>query len=169
MATWAATDCTFVYDPTHGGSSRAPIGTVPVCHCPDPTPVLEDTARSSLPVGTGTFGIDVDMIDDVPLRWALAGGFRNLGNALARRVMFLREYLNAGLTQEELDNLRSRVTAAIEADERVAHLSQLGFELNLQTQILTVNILVETSDGPFRFIMAVDALTVEIIDGKTPS
>jgi hypothetical protein len=149
-------------------TSRAPVGTDAPCDCPDPVPALSDVPVTAADLGAGgaSMGVDIDAIADVPLRWGLCSGFRNLGNALARRVLFLRDYLNAGMTDDEVSNLRGRVQAAIEADPRVQRLEQITLALNAGTQAMTVGIFVSTSDGPLRFIVSVSALTVDILDGK---
>jgi hypothetical protein len=46
------------------------------------------------------FGVDVDASVDVPRRWGLCSGKKNLGNALVRRLLFLRSYVNAGLSED---------------------------------------------------------------------
>jgi hypothetical protein len=108
-------------------------------------------------------GIDVDAIADVPDRWALCTGFKNLGNALARRLLFLREYLNAGLDEAAVANLRKRVQSAIEEDPRVAS-ATISLALNTQASTCTVGVTVDTATGPFSFVVQVTDLTVEVLN-----
>lgn len=151
------------------GSIRAPVGTVPVCHCPDPVAPLLDTPRSTAPVGTGEFGIDVDAVTDVPLDWALCSGLRNLGNALARRLgtvlgalasdpnygFDLRDMLVAGVDQSTFGAFRGQIVAEIEKDERVSAVSSIDFDFDDGTQQLAISIEVETALGPFSMVVQV--------------
>lgn len=149
----------------YGQSGRAPLGFIPQCNCPPSafTP-LTDTPRSSVPPGTADMGVDVDAVQDVPLRWALCNGYRNLGNALARRVLFLKDYLNAGLTQEQINQLQGRVSTAVAADPRVQSVSKVQLLFSLSAQTMTCNIWVQTAGGPFGYVMKVSALTVDVLD-----
>lgn len=135
-------------------SDRAPLGS---CSCPEPEPPTP--ALFEAPLGNGSnagpdFGIDIDAIDDVPLSWSLASGYRNLGNALARRLSFLTSLLNAGLTDEELQQFRSEIVRAVMADERVQGVAELDYTFNPRTSELRVSITVDTADGPFATIFS---------------
>jgi hypothetical protein len=110
------------------------------------------------------FGVDVDARDDVPLRWGLCSGTKNLGNALVRRLLFLRNYVNAGLTPDGLSELRKRVRDAVEADPRVLSLSSFGFSMESSTGTLTIEIVVDTADGPFALVLGVTSMTVDILN-----
>jgi hypothetical protein len=110
------------------------------------------------------FGVDVDASVDVPLRWGLCSGKKNLGNALVRRLLFLRSYVNAGLSNDALSELKKRTKDAVEADPRVQALSSFAFSLNAPTGILTVEIVVDTADGPFALVLGVSSVTVDILN-----
>lgn len=110
------------------------------------------------------FGTDVDATVDVPLRWALCSGFQNLGNALVRRLLFLREYVNAGLTSEAQSTLRSRIVDAVQADPRVQDIPSIRFGLNAQVQLLSVAMVIDTAEGPFPLVLGVTAVTVDILN-----
>lgn len=110
------------------------------------------------------FGVDVDASVDVPLRWGLCSGTKNLGNALVRRLLFLRSYVNAGLSNDALSELKKRVKDAVEADPRVQALSSFAFSLNAPTGVLTIEIVVDTADGPFALVLGVTSVTVDILN-----
>lgn len=112
-------------------------------------------------------GVDVDATDDVPLRWAPCSGFKNLGNALVRRLLFLIEFVNAGLSDADLENLRARITAAVSADPRVQAVSSIGFALTQGA--LKVSLLIETADGPFPLVLVATAVTVDILNNGVAS
>lgn len=110
------------------------------------------------------FGVDVDASVDVPKRWGLCSGTKNLGNALVRRLLFLRLYVNAGLSNDALSELKTRAKVAVEADPRVQSLSSFAFSLNASTGTLTVEIVVDTADGPFSLVLGVTSVTVDILN-----
>lgn len=131
---------------------------------------------------TGTeLGVDVDCILDPGYVWLLCSGFRNLGNALARRLstprgalfydpgygLDLRSYLNAGLTDAKLSELVSAIGSECEKDERVQQ-ADVTATYSYQTSTLRVRIEVLTADGPFRLILGVDQVTVAILNDGLP-
>lgn len=150
-------------------SLRAPVGTVPVCHCPDPIVPLFEVARGTAPNTGPDFGVDVDALTDVPLDWSLCSGLRNLGNALARRLSTvlgalasdpnygfdLRDMLNAGVDETRLSSMRGQIVAEIEKDPRVDSVSSIDFDYNQSTQLLNVALEVETAVGPFALIIPI--------------
>lgn len=123
------------------------------CDCPDPISPLVDVASSSRPnTGPASFGQDVDAHTDVPLMWGMCTGYRNLGNAIARRLDFLRSMLNADLDAKGLSQLRSDIDAAVMADERVQAVSLKNMSFNPQTSTLVIPLTIDTADGPFSTI-----------------
>jgi phage baseplate assembly protein W len=151
------------------GSSRAPVGTVPACTCPDPVAPLAEVARGANTNFGPDVGIDVDALTDVPLDWSLCSGLRNLGNALGRRLRTvlgalasdpnygfdLRDMLNAGVDASRLSALRGQVVAEIEKDQRVNAVSTIDFTYDGGTQALSIALSVETAVGPFDLIVPV--------------
>ncbi len=115
------------------------------------------------------FGVDVDATVDVPLVWGLCSGFKNLGNALVRRLLFLRNFVNAGLTPDQISSLRSRVMTAVEADPRVQAVDSLVFNGPDVNGTLFVGLVIDTADGPFPLVLAVTSVTVDILNNGVPS
>ncbi|TAL29024.1 MAG: hypothetical protein EPN98_21520 [Phenylobacterium sp.] len=128
------------------------------------------------------FGTDVDCRSGVPLRWGLVSGRANVINALARRFVTatgalpddtaygldLRGYLNAGLTASGLSQLRSSIIAQCELDKRVQSCDTVVFDFNAQASTLVVTLVISDADGPFTLVLAVNDLTVAILNqGQT--
>jgi hypothetical protein len=123
-------------------------------------------------------GIDISCTDDLDPAFTPVTGTKALAQAMARRLITprgslfydleygfdLRAYLNAGITQG--DGFAFRLGAQIEAeclkDERVGTVdAQLSYDP--VTEKLTVLLSGVASDGPFRLVLAVSAVTVEIL------
>ncbi len=145
-------------------SVRAPVGTVPACNCPEPVPPLSEVPNASSAPNLGPdYGVDVDAISDVPLRWNLCKGFRNLGNALARRLSTLRgalasdpsygfdvrDMLSSGQTASAIGQLKSNIIAECEKDPRVQSIEDCSVAFNTGTNALTVKISGVGASGPF--------------------
>ncbi len=174
------------YAPDVGGSTtrsvRAPVGTVPICHCPDPILPLADVPSIDTGLGAdaGSLGVDVNAITDVPLRWGMTSGWRNLGNALARRLetpqgsmpddpnygFDVRDYLNGGFTAPQIGQIRASSAAECLKDPRVQSVD-IDFTWIAASSSIRVVLTVETADGPFTFVLDVSALTVEMLDTET--
>jgi len=154
------------------------------CDCPPAPgpaapPVLIDPQSSGNLSGPGRFGIDVDAILDVPLRWNLASGTRNLGNNLARRLgtvlgsmpddpnygFDLRDMLNGGFTPSQLGQLRAGVVAECLKDPRVQD-CDAAFSWNSPLAAFTATLTIATADGTFTFVLGVDAVTVALLNSQ---
>lgn len=130
----------------------------------------------------GDLGTDIDFTTDIGLRWNLATGRRNLGNALARRLSTprgtldydpdygfdLRDSLSAGLTRTQLAQLRASIVDECEKDERVDN-CDADVIYNPFTSGLTVNLTVTTADGPFDLILLVTSVTVALLNHNQPT
>jgi hypothetical protein len=153
------------------------------CDCPPPVvatpPVLVDPQSSGNLSGPGRFGIDVDAVLDVPLRWNLASGTRNLGNNLARRLgtvlgsmpddpnygFDLRDMLNGGFTPTQLGQLRASVVAECLKDPRVQD-CQAAFSWNSPQAAFTATLTITTADGVFTFVLGVSDVSVALLDSQ---
>lgn len=135
------------------------------------------------PLPDGSLGTDLDVTTDIPLRWNLVTGNKNLGRALARRLSTprgtlpwdpnygfdLRGSLNAGLTQTELSQLRGAISSECEKDERVASASA-DVTYNYATSSLTVNITVTPVTGvAFALILLVTNVSVDVLNANLPT
>jgi len=139
---------------------------------PAPPPVVElpdhpVSARSSELLGT-----DIDMFTDFPLNpQTTAGGFRNLGNAIARRLITdrgqlsyaedygynVRALLNAGLDRSALLAQAGIISSEIEKDDRVLSVS-VALDYNDATSSLTIDAKILSDDGPFTLIIGISSL-----------
>ena len=122
-------------------------------------------------------GVDIDCMIDVGQSLSLARGLRNLGNAIARRRVTprgglfydanygldVRAFLNAGMTPQQLAQVQADVAAEVSKDERVEN-PEVTVVSNTQTATMTITIVCELAEGPFRFLVAVNALTVELLN-----
>ncbi|AZF88274.1 hypothetical protein [Meiothermus phage MMP17] len=120
------------------------------------------------------FGTDLSALPD--LSFDLKSGRDNLAEALARRLITppgglfydptyglnLREYLNDAITDEVRYEIETLVAAECEKDERIlaaeATLMDTGMPRTVQLAIA-----LETAEGPFRLILVVDAVSVEVL------
>lgn len=121
-----------------------------------------------------TLGTDLSAIPD--LSWSLKSGLDNLAEAIARRFITplgglfydpsygldLRQYLNEALTDEVRYEIETLVAAECEKDERIlaaeATLMDTGMPRTVQLAIS-----LETAEGPFRLILIVNAVNVEVL------
>jgi phage baseplate assembly protein W len=121
-------------------------------------------------------GVDIDCILDVGRSLALAKGLRNLGNALARRLVTprgglfydanygldVRAFVNAGFTAQQLAQVQADIAAEVSKDPRIEN-PQVTVVSNVQTGSMAITIVCELAEGPFQFLLAVTALTVELL------
>ncbi len=123
-------------------------------------------------------GIDISCTDDLDPAFTQVSGTFALAQALSRRLITprgglfydpeygldLRAYLNAGITDG--DGFAYRLAAQIEGeclkDERVGSVdAQVTF--SSVTEKLTVSLSGVASDGPFRLVLSISDVTVEIL------
>lgn len=126
------------------------------------------------------YGIDIDMVDDMPLKATFASGARNVGNALARRLMTphgaltaidpeygadygydLRALLNAGFTPARENEARAFIVAECLKDARV---ESVKVAFALVEPDLAVTLEVTLVEGQvFDLVLQVSALTVAVL------
>jgi hypothetical protein len=123
-------------------------------------------------------GIDISCTDDLDPAFTPVTGTLALAQAIARRLITprgglfydleygldLRAYLNAGIAQS--DGFAYRLGAQIESeclkDERVLSVNA-DVTFDPQTESLTVLLSGVAGAGPFRLVLSIDAVTVEIL------
>jgi hypothetical protein len=155
----------------------------PGCSCPTTTagggavPVSIAVTQDAF---SSVFGVDFACLTDIDLQLSLVGGLKNLGYAIGRRFYtdegFLfdsfegdADYgknilgrLNAGFTVAELAGLASQIEAQCRQDPRVKAAEVTVNQDTLSTSALNVEILLETSEGPFALVMKVTAETFTV-------
>jgi hypothetical protein len=125
-------------------------------------------------------GIDIDVIDDLPPTFRLAYGPKALANYVLRELItpegFLAVYfegdphygqnvrgrLNSAWTFQELSSLGGAIEAKLRRHDRIES-ATVAVSHDLATSTLSVDISIETAAGPFRFLLAVTDLTVEVL------
>jgi hypothetical protein len=123
---------------------------------------------------------DIDVVDDLPPTFRLAYGPKVLANYIARELItpegFLalnfegdpaygidvRGRLNGAWSVRELSSLAAAVEGKIKRHERV-QAAKVDVSHSLATSTLTVGIEVETAAGPFKFVLAVTDVSVELL------
>jgi phage baseplate assembly protein W len=132
-------------------------------------------------IPTQSLGTDIDLLSDLGLSFGLAGGQRNLGNAISRRFQTprgglvydpeygtdLRAFMNASLTPAGYANLKSVMIAEAEKDPRVLSFTVTNFTAIGRT--LTAVCAIDTADGPFDLVLAISDATIEILDAAAPA
>jgi hypothetical protein len=131
----------------------------------------------SLPrAGDSETGQDIACITDVGTSLSLARGPRNVGNALARRLITprgglfydpnygldIRNYLNAGFTPQALAQGQSDVASEVSKDPRVED-PIVTVVSDLATASMQITITCELAEGPHEFVFGVSLLTVELL------
>lgn len=121
------------------------------------------------------FGVDISALPDLDFR--LQSGLPNLAEAVARRLMTprgglfydpdygldLRQYLNEALTDEVRYEIETLVAAECEQDERILAANATVVEGPPQARALRILIELETAEGPFRLLLGVNAVSVEVL------
>jgi len=121
------------------------------------------------------FGTDITALPDLALNQTVSG-FRNLAEALARRLVTprgalwyaptygldLRQYLNEAVTPELLEEMRILVEQECEKDPRVLFASAT-VEHRWPHEVV-VRVRGETDEGPFELVARVDRVSVEVLN-----
>lgn len=131
---------------------------------------------SSLAVPLADSGSDVLVFPGLDETFTLVKDGRVLAEALCRRLttprgtlpfhpdygLDLRSFLNESMTQDLLYRLKAAVERECELDERVVTASA-AITFTPATQALRVRLSVTTGSGPFRFVLNVTSLTVQML------
>lgn len=124
--------------------------------------------------------VDIDVVDDLPPSFRLAYGPKVLANFIARELITpegslavnfqgdpaygkdVRGRLNSAWSVQELSSLAAAIEGKIKRHERV-QAAKVDVSHSLATSTLSVQIEVETAAGPFKFVLAVGDVTVELL------
>jgi len=147
------------------------------------TPALVSQPRTAKPPARADeqlLGIDIDVIDDLPPTFRLAYGPKVIANYLARELITpegalavhfdgdpnygysVRGRLNSAWSLQELASLGGAIEAKCRRHDRIES-ATVAVSHDMATSTLTVDITIETAAGPFRFLLSVTALTVELL------
>lgn len=132
---------------------------------------LADATAAELELGT-----DVSTFPDLDPTFAPLIGPRVVAEALARRLttprgsllgqpdygIDVRDALNEGVSRASLFALKASIEAEAEADPRVAEVD-VSLTFDPAAGSLRIVVAGTTAAGPFELVMAVTALTVEIL------
>lgn len=126
-------------------------------------------------------GVDVGCVSDIGRTLGTVSGLTNLAHALARRLstprgglfydpdygLDLREWINEGLTDSGIVELGSLIEAEVRKDDRAREATATA-SYNRATRALTVDMSIDTVEGPFRMILAVDEIAVSLLNAGLP-
>lgn len=124
-------------------------------------------------------GTDVAVTTGLPRRRKLVSGTANFAQAIVRRLTTprgalavvgedpnyghdVRQYLHREMTRAQIAAAEQAIADEVEKDERVAA-ATVTLALDAQASQLTLDITVETADGPFTLILSISDITVEIL------
>jgi hypothetical protein len=153
------------------------------CTCVDEAPtMLGDVTGPGVieAVSDSELGQDIDVISDLRPSFVLCSGFRNLGNAIARRLSTpagalaaigddpdygydIRGMLNAESTEDEISRIGQDIEAEIMKEDRVQSADVVS-TFTWAAYDLAVEINILTKSGPFRLILGVGTATVDVIN-----
>lgn len=127
---------------------------------------------------TPDFGSDIATPDaaDLDPYFSTVAGWRGLGQALGRRLITprgtliddpsfgfdVRSAVNSALTPTQIAALESDLADELVGDERV-ETAAVSVAFAAGSSRLTIRATIETADGPFRLVLAVSAVTTEIL------
>ena len=136
--------------------------------------------RPRAPAGQDLFGIDIDVRSSLPPSFRLAGGFRNLANAIVRRLSTPAGWhaaafdgdpdygydvlgkLNSAWTDVELEEVQANVRDQCQRDGRVRS-ATVAAAFSLATSTLDLDIELDTAAGPFRLVLRVSDVGIEML------
>lgn len=123
------------------------------------------------------FGTDISTFPDLDLTFTVISGPRVLGESIARRLstpygafpwapdygLDVRQLLGAKFDPAGVDLWRARITAEVEKDERVTSAAvTLTLAPDRLSASMAINII--AADEPFRFVLTVDQVTVQLLE-----
>jgi hypothetical protein len=112
----------------------------------------------------GNLGTDIICLPDLDPYFRVQSGRVVLAHSIARRLYYLRAFLNDTFVDRQRGRLQSAVEAECERDERVLA-ATAAVTFNAAAHSLTVKVSLEDADGPFELILAVDQVTVTLLKG----
>lgn len=122
------------------------------------------------------FGSDVSTLPALDDTFTLQRGLKVLSQNIARRLTTprgalpfapnfgtdVRQWLGAELGNEALGRLKAQIEAECEKDERVEEAS-VSVKYNAPTKALTIQIALATAQGPFRLVLGITALSLQLL------
>ena len=154
---------------TSGGGSGGPLASS--------FPILADTPIATDATGL-EYGIDVSTFPDLDPQFRLISGRRAIVEVVMRRFSTphgallddpdfgrnVREMLNEGLTPSVLYQWQHALQVEALKDERVLS-AEVVFDTTrlISRGVLVISVALTDADGPFRFVLAVDQMTVELL------
>lgn len=153
------------------------------CFCDEDAPtMLGDVTGPGVieSVSDSELGQDIDVLTDIRPSFVLCSGFKNLGNAIARRLSTppgslaaigddsdygydLRGMLNAESTDEEIARIGADIESEIMKEDRVQSADVVS-TFTWAAYDLAVEINILTKSGPFRLILGVGTASVDVIN-----
>jgi len=140
-------------------------------------PILADTPIATDASGL-EFGIDVSTFPDLDPQFRLVSGRRAIVEVVMRRFSTphgallddpdfgcdVREMLNDGLTPSVLYQWQHALQVEALKDERVFS-AEVSFDTTrlISQGVLVIRVALADADGPFRFVLAVSDMTVELL------
>lgn len=128
---------------------------------------------------TVDYGTTVSCTSDLDVSGNLISGIRVLSEALTRRLLTPRGRLlddpdygydvtgliNADMTSQEINQISGQIDTEIMKDERVTNSSTTAVLNSLPGNVvsLTTTTTVTTGSGPFRLVLNVSAITVQLL------
>lgn len=126
-------------------------------------------------------GIDIASIPDLDPGFTLVSGYRELGEAIARRLETprgslwyapdygtdIRGRLNDSIDAASSDDpaihaIKNDIEREAEKDQRVlAATADVTFDLS--SSVLTIDLRMDTAAGPYALVLVADALTVQLL------
>ena len=136
--------------------------------------------QSAAYTGSVDYGSDVSTFaggNGLDPSFATITGPRVVAEALARRLMTpagtmigdpnygydLRALINKRLTVADLYSVRSSIAAELVKDERVQDVPTCDLTADTSTGVVTVTASVDLGQGPFALVLAVSAVTVQLL------
>ena len=121
------------------------------------------------------FGTDLSALPD--LSWTIKTGKDNLAEAIARRLITplgglfydptygldLRQYIGETLTDEVRYEIETLMAAECEKDERILSAVATIIEASPQLRSIQIELALETADEPYRLILSISDVTVEVL------
>jgi phage baseplate assembly protein W len=126
------------------------------------------------------YGTDVNAYSDLPLRWALTNGTRNVINAIVRRLtttrgalavigedpdygLDIRNLLGESFTPATIAKWRADIAQECEKDERVQH-TDVTITQIVGGAIITISVTLADGSVPFSFVLSLTNLTVTLLE-----
>lgn len=131
-------------------------------------------------MATPDFGVDVSTFPRPDTTFSTIKGYRVLAEALARRLltprgfltfhpdygMDVRQFINESITDTTLGRIKAQVAYELQQDERVDDADAVVSYIPATGQLL-ITCQVSTSQGPFSFVLALSAVTVDLYLGAS--